>query len=922
MNTIKLVLIRRRLGSWVLVLLVAWGIWLWNLNLNELSFDESATYFVANRQLLEILHYLLGAVQEHPPVYYLLVRNWMTLTGTGEFALRYFSLLMGMVALALIAWLARLIAGSGRRGLLLGVATAVLLIFTPAMAFYVRNARMYSLVIVWSILSAGLLLRDWVNTDERPKGTAVFTLMLVNGLSLFTHYYLILLVTAQPVLLLVTRRWRPLGVWIAAHSIPALVGGAWLLSATGLQKTLANVLAEFGSLSLPSSRNVVLLLSALAASPLTRTPLWKIWTLLALLVTGIVLVWRMEARKGIWLLVLLVLPFVLAYALPRDPQVRYLIYLLPFAALPTAYVLILPVTLAKWRGWGIGVSLMLLLLMAWMLSDIGLDLVLAGNDSRYGQALRTVQANARSGDQVLFYGPWQIIPFQYYNPGNLPPITVLPEQAPPVLEPAQAEPVLANLMAQAERLWVVPMAADSADPDSFVWQWLREHAHPVWWRDDFQLFVPLLPADAPVQVVDMTFAEGLALEQIAHDALPAAAGEPLRLTLTWQVLRPFPNSIDAFLTLVDRAGRQWQSANFTLDTHDEQALLNVHWGLVVPQGAPPGTYELRLRLVDETTGDLLPADHGETATLLPITVTEPTFPAILSNVAGAADVKFCEPGGVDCLSLVGVEPGGIKFQPGYPLPLTLHWQGESPALPNLEVQLQVVPYPWLPLFGVSDTAVLTQTTMLVPDYVTSNWLPNRLVTMPYALSLPSDASPGRAQVTLAVVENNGRSWTTTDGQETVILFPIVIEERPTLRRLPAGLERLSVNFGDEVDLRGYRVNGLACPGERIQVDYAWHAVKRPSAIYAVFNHLVAADEVTVAQADGWPQNGRLLTTQWQPGEYIEDSFVLDIPADAVPGPYTLYMGLYNAATSERLPAIQDGERLPADRVPLIILNCE
>ena len=35
----------------------------------------------------------------------------------------------------------------------------------------------------------------------------------------------------------------------------------------------------------------------------------------------------------------------------------------------------------------------------------------------YGQTLETVQAHARPSDGVLFYGPWQVIPFQYYNPG-------------------------------------------------------------------------------------------------------------------------------------------------------------------------------------------------------------------------------------------------------------------------------------------------------------------------------------------------------------------------------------------------------------------------------------------------------------------------------------------------------------------------
>jgi hypothetical protein len=84
----------------------------------------------------------------------------------------------------------------------------------------------------------------------------------------------------------------------------------------------------------------------------------------------------------------------------------------------------------------------------------------------------------------------------------------------------------------------------------------------------------------------------------------------------------------------------------------------------------------------------------------------------------------------------------------------------------------------------------------------------------------------------------------------------------------------------------------------------------------VFNHLRTPDGTNVAQVDGWPQGGRLLTTQWQVGEYVEDEYRLSIPPEAPPGPYTLYVGLYDAATGDRLPAVQHGQRLPGDEVAL------
>ena len=173
---------------------------------------------------------------------------------------------------------------------------------------------------------------------------------------------------------------------------------------------------------------------------------------------------------------------------------------------------------------------------------------------------------------------------------------------------------------------------------------------------------------------------------------------------------------------------------------------------------------------------------------------------------------------------------------------------------------------------------------------------------------------GPAQVTLEVLGPDAAPWPTTGGDLTVSLFNITVDDRPVLRRLPTGLTPVQADFGDAVGLRGYRVEGNPRPGGQLHLTYAWYARTRPTAIYAVFNHLMTADDALAAQADGWPQEGRMLTTQWQAGEYIEDSYTLVIPPDAPPGPYTLYVGLYDAATGDRQTAFQDGQRLPGDRL--------
>ena len=90
-----------------LIFWAAWAVRLWLLDASNLTYDEAATYFVANRPLPDILAYLSGAVREHPPLYYLLIHLWMRLAGSSEYSLRFFAVCASLVGIALTARLPR-----------------------------------------------------------------------------------------------------------------------------------------------------------------------------------------------------------------------------------------------------------------------------------------------------------------------------------------------------------------------------------------------------------------------------------------------------------------------------------------------------------------------------------------------------------------------------------------------------------------------------------------------------------------------------------------------------------------------------------------------------------------------------------------------------------------------------------------------
>ncbi len=55
-----------------------------------------------------------------------------------------------------------------------------------------------------------------------------------------------------------------------------------------------------------------------------------------------------------------------------------------------------------------------------------------------------------------------------------------------------------------------------------------------------------------------------------------------------------------------------------------------------------------------------------------------------------------------------------------------------------------------------------------------------------------------------------------------------------------------------------------------------------------------------AQHDKPPLDGFYPTSRWLPGQPIVDTFTLLVPETALPGEYTIYVGLYDLATGARL----------------------
>lgn len=930
---------------------------LWRLGASDLTFDEAATYFVANRPLLDILTYLRGAVREHPPVFYLLVRPWMTFAGTSEYSLRFFAVVVSMIGIALTARLARVLAR--KRGITriseLFAATflpALVLALLPFEVYYARDARMYTLTLVWVTLSSLLYLRLLFDADRGkwPNRVELMGLVFVNGLALFTHYYLALLIVSQFVSLLLVRRWRALIAWVAAHGAVGLSGVVWIMRSPGLSSSLDEAWGRF-SLAGPTAGQLRRLVSDLLFGPIRGVPWimvysWGVLVALGLLAAGLL---RLRANRklyqrrstiiAVWLAAMTLLPIVLSFLLPEPPRSRYLIFVLPFAALALGQI---PFVFAE-RKWVALVWVTLTVLVISTMGVFGLPRTVKWIKSSYGHTVATVHSHARPGDGVLFYGPWQWAQFHYYRPDEFPPISPIPPQAPPHLVPEEAEPVLRQLLNAHQRLWVIPAAVDDVDPDRFVEGWLNDHAHAVWTTPELRLYVPPVERQELSATSGLIFDDRLQLAHVAGDVRTVPAGESLRLTLTWAVSDTLDGDVQLDLSLVDEQNNRWQQwhsvpgrwRNSSSNWQEGEVIVDRE-GLIVPQGAPPGHYRVQMIVVDKVSGAPLRPSNADgplpqdNVDLLTFEVVEPVAQPVLVDVGDFVGPFTFEPRppAENALILVGYELAGSKFQQGNPVPLRLHWLAPPQSASNISVRLQLRHAPGPALLRSPATPIVSQTLSLVPGYPVNEWRPGRLVSMPSAISIPVDATVGRAELTLSLFGPDGQLWA-IDGLEHLVLGTLNVEERPMLRQPPSDLIAVQVDYtspgdspNDRIGLRGYRVEGDMQPGGQLELHYAWLALSQPARVYSVFNHLLTADGQFVAQADGWPQQGLVLTKQWRTGEYIQDHHTLEIPADGPPGPYLLAVGLYDAVTEDRLRATYEGEPLIYDQWVIPLYNGE
>jgi 4-amino-4-deoxy-L-arabinose transferase-like glycosyltransferase len=750
---------QRRWLAWlpVLVLFLAFILRVYRLGDQNVWWDEGYSVWVARHDLGTLTS--IAAGDTHPPLYYWLLHPWMLATGPSEFAIRFPSLMFGVIAVALVYRLGRYLTNGerpalsetrGRGAKAVGIASlaALLLAVSRFHIWWSQEIRMYSLAAMWGVASSLALLMAL--RARTARWWAAYLLTTIAGM--YSLYLFAFVLAAQNVFILWWWLWRlrnklpvtrhQVGGWIGIQAMVALAMLPWLAYTLPRLKSWSAA-SQFSTLTYLQLYWTVLTLGI-------TTFVERYWAanllVLGVIVVGIV-VWRRNAihntqhEPGILhlasclllvpalgLFILLSLPQGLFYRPPLEA--RYQLLSVPALALMLAISI---AALWEWRkvvGAIAGVAILALTL--WVLPGY-----YDGRHLRddFQTMTRAVAAYAEPGDALLLVSGDRFPLFQFRydvlpNRAQLPDVTTLSVVK---VMPQDVEQFLLPLAASHKRVWLAEVEKNLQDPDGLLAGWLDKNRNVVWREDYGYNRLSLYSLDDQLPAVTGNGGEFTAWRGDSIGALPissydisprnAGPGDVVHLI----VYLPVSQSLTLTASLYRRDGL----GTGGLESHDQQVspprqgLARVRFDVPIYSCTPSGEYYFQL---------FAPWRIIVLDTSLRIGGTSPL--ETVTSIPNQRDDRIGQ-----SIHLKGYQaPAQVK--PGGELPVKLYWQisqGKPEERYTVFVQLvgtQYNPKTNGPLWAGHDSEPLNG------GYPTTQWFVDVPIADTHVLAVPPDAPPG------------------------------------------------------------------------------------------------------------------------------------------------------------------------------------
>jgi uncharacterized membrane protein len=486
------VLTERRWWLWTLAIcLVGAALRLAAIGDKTLWLDEAFSLWMARHDLPALFAWLVY-IDHHPPLYYILLHEWVTLFGYTPSALRSLSAVTSILALPVYALAARKLAGDR-----LALVAAWLLAISPFHIRYAQETRMYGVLTLTVALLFWALAHVLTDRARSWRAWPWILLAVAEAAAMLTH-------NTATILVPVALNGAIAGLWLA-HRYGYRVDEFPAVEETGFFRrwvwSQIAALLLWSPWALPFVRQAQVVDGDFWIAP---PDLWTVWLALGslsyaylpdwlpsrdylawlALLVALWGVWQWRRSLGVtWLLVALWLipPAVELLASLRRPIFydRTLIWTaLPYYLLLARGIIMPQQRTERWRmGWGI-VSFTAIA----ALCGLGLwNYYAAFEKENWNLAAAHVATNAQPNELILFHASWTELPFNYYYPDEAP---LLVQHGVPadlfnagVLEPPMTEadvPRVLDLLEGQERVWLVYSHWWYTDPDGLLLRVLEE----------------------------------------------------------------------------------------------------------------------------------------------------------------------------------------------------------------------------------------------------------------------------------------------------------------------------------------------------------------------------------------------------------------------------------------------------------------
>jgi mannosyltransferase len=860
---------------------------------------------------------LVTTSEPHPPLYYEMLRAWYLLAGPTEYALRWPSLMAGVVTVALIYRVGTLLS---RRTI--GLIAAGLVAFSPYQVWHSQEARMYALLACFGLaaLYGGLVA---VRQGSWPSLAAYSVCML---LALYTHYYAIFLFVVLSGAMLAAIYLSPgarltFRGWLAASAAVSALYLPWLVIASRISMD-----------HVPNRTNdySVIILEAIAAYSAGLAVPYNAGLAIGagfIVVAAAGLMYSTRASSSLWgrfplglLACYLLVPAAIGAVISLSRPMFVPRYFMVSA--PALFLLLglgVFVLFRRARPLGIVAGGFLLVAQSYGLYQHYFDYRFVKSD--YPDAVRYVEGHLRPGDAVILAGWGQRPQFWYYHS------FIHRDPVPAYLFPLggatgwQETPgKLDEAMAGHRGAWFLDHDVTGWDGEHRIEAHLSRNYYPSIFQpvghNRVLYFASPPPARKRELPVNLACDGKVRLKRMRLPAGPIRAGDIVPLDLDWQAIDAPGTDYKVSWRLLDPGGRivlqrdARPAAGFAPTTEwTAGAEMTDRYGMPLTPGLLPGTYTIAVALYDARSGTSCSLGPEPQARLAEIEVTEaieyPTFD-VPKPIRTFGD-----------LSLLSAKAPAIIYRPGDKISFSLIWraEGDQPPGYSMVAQTRKVSGPG-PLERSSELQIAVSLARFgrqplpadAPDlgppwFPSGRWSGGKLYQTYLDVPIPANATTGDYAIWLAAGDASGVGAGSLEAGRVFVLSRL-----RSYQASPPG-HPVSANFGGLVQTLGFDLEpapgSTIAAGQEITLRLQLRAASGMDRSYKVFVQLLGPDGRLYGQRDATPLDGRAPTNGWIEGEVLVDTYRLAVQPGAPPGEYRLIAGLYDAASGQRL-LLEDG----------------